>query len=262
MPFRRIVNAYPPSRPSSPALVQKHTRKGSYIREIPVSSAAERKRKSLRTTPCEKLCVDDAIPLPVSIFQDAPWCLGTPERDLPSGGIFPEVQETPFEALTSPTSTAACENLRDQDLPRPSFPPPHPMLLPWPCADEPSATDPRAGPAEDTSTPGMTPPTPRAIDQYVWGRHALSFCRMSVDEFESLTRQIGWRAAGEVLLLAIDRKCGDNSEKWRRASALGTPWLQKRWRSVSRLRSSYNTAVSRSVLRHVQEKATPSGTFS
>ena len=151
------------------------------------------------------------------------WCLGTPERNLPSGGIFPEVQETSLEALTSLMSTEACENLRDQDLPRPSSPPPHPMLLPWPCANEPSATDPRAGPAEDTITPGMTPPAPRALDQYVWGRHALSFCRMSVDEFESLTRQIGWRAAGEVLLLAIAGKRGDNSEKWRRASELGMP---------------------------------------
>ena len=112
MPFRRIANAYLASRPGFPAFVQKHTGKGSYIREIPGSSAAERKRKSLRTTPCEKLCVDDTVPLPVSIFQDAPWCLVTPERDLPSGGIFPEVQETPFESLPLLTSTEACENLR------------------------------------------------------------------------------------------------------------------------------------------------------
>ena len=86
------------------------------------------------------------------------------------------------------------------------------------------------------------------IDLYAWGRGALTFCRMSVDEFDSLTNRIGWRAAFEVLLLAIARKCGDKVEKWERAGALGIPWQKKRWSSLTSLQSSYNDAVRRSFL--------------
>ena len=66
------------------------------------------------------------------------------------------------------------------------------------------------------------------IDLYAWRRGALTICRMSVDEFDSLTNRIGWGAAFEVLLLAIARKCGDKVEKWERAGALGIPWQKKR----------------------------------
>ena len=62
------------------------------------------------------------------------------------------------------------------------------------------------------------------IDLYGWGQDALTFCRMSVDEIDSLTKRIGWGAAFEVLLLAIARGSGDEVEKWKRAGALGIPW--------------------------------------
>ena len=109
------------------------------------------------------------------------------------------------------------------------------------------------------SRTGMAAQTPCAIDQYAWGRNALTFCRMSVDEFESLTGRIGWDAAGEVLLLAVAQKCGDKLEKWSRAAALGIPWRMKRWSSMNKLQLSYNAAVHRSILQQMQGSATSAG---
>ena len=55
---------------------------------------------------------------------------------------------------------------------------------------------------------------PPAIDVYQWGRDALSFVDMSVQEFENLAARIGSRAAGEVLLLAVAKECGKSPQKW------------------------------------------------
>ena len=106
---------------------------------------------------------------------------------------------------------------------------------------------------------GMATQRRCTIDLYAWGRGALTFCRMSVDEFDSLTNRIGWGAAFEVLLLAIARKCGDKVEKWERAGALGIPWQKKRWSFLTSLQSSYNAAVRRSFLEQFQERAQFSG---
>ena len=52
------------------------------------------------------------------------------------------------------------------------------------------------------------------INLYGWGRNALTFCRMSVEEFNLLEKN-DWLggAAFEVLLHAIARKCGDEVEE-------------------------------------------------
>ena len=90
---------------------------------------------------------------------------------------------------------------------------------------------------------------------YGWGRDALTFCRMSSDEFNSLETKISWGAVFEVLLLAIARECGDEVEKWERAGALGIPWQRKRWSSLTSLQSSYNDAVRRSFLEQFQGRS-------
>ena len=68
---------------------------------------------------------------------------------------------------------------------------------------------------------GMSAQQRCKIDMYGWGRDALTFCRMSLDEFNSLETKIGWGAAFEVLLLAIARKCGDEVEECEKGWSVG-----------------------------------------
>ena len=102
---------------------------------------------------------------------------------------------------------------------------------------------------------GAAPKNRKAIDHYQWGREALRFSGMQRDEFEQLADKLGLGAAGEVLLLAVARKCGDKREEWSKARALGIPWQQKRWSWLSKLQSSYNDAVKLASLVRVDEDA-------
>ena len=63
----------------------------------------------------------------------------------------------------------------------------------------------------DASSMVAAPPRRRmAIDQYQWGRAALGFAEISVEEHEAWAARLGSGAAAEILLLAIARKCGNN----------------------------------------------------
>ena len=70
--------------------------------------------------------------------------------------------------------------------------------------------------ADNTSMVGAAPKNRNAIDHYPWGREALRFCGMQTDEFEQLADKLGLGAAGEVLLLAVARKCGVNGRSGQR----------------------------------------------
>ena len=48
--------------------------------------------------------------------------------------------------------------------------------------------------------------------------------KIDVQTFDKWVTALGAHAAGEVLLLAVTRVCGDDSGLWTRARALGIPW--------------------------------------
>ena len=77
---------------------------------------------------------------------------------------------------------------------------------------------------DSVSMVGAPPRRRQAIDQYAWGRAALHFAGISVEEHEELARKLGVGAAGEVLLLVIAQECGTNARKWQQArSSMLTP---------------------------------------
>ena len=78
--------------------------------------------------------------------------------------------------------------------------------------------------ADNTSMVGGAPKNRKAIDRYQWGKEALRFCGMQTDEFDKLADKLGFGAAGEVLLLAVARKCEDKPQEWSKTRALGVPW--------------------------------------
>ena len=66
--------------------------------------------------------------------------------------------------------------------------------------------------ADDSVSMVGAPPRRRPfIDQYAWGRAALHFAGISVEEHEALARRLGGGGAGEVLLLVIAKKCGTDT---------------------------------------------------
>ena len=94
----------------------------------------------------------------------------------------------------------------------------------------------------------------RAIDMFQWGRAALSFVDMNAREHDNLAASIGSRAAGEVLLLAAARACGQSPQKWRQAQACGIPWQVKNFTSLKVLMVAYNDAIAEGInLQSVQE---------
>ena len=95
------------------------------------------------------------------------------------------------------------------------------------------------------SMAGGAPRSLPAIDTYTWGRAALEFVQIGHDEHEALANKIGVGGAGEVVLLAVARKCGDNPLLWSEARLLGIPWLQKRWSSLSQLEQDYHRGVEK-----------------
>ena len=66
-----------------------------------------------------------------------------------------------------------------------------------------------------------------AIDHFQWGRHALKMAKIGAQNFEHLAEKLGINAAGEVLLLAVARTCGDNASLWDKARRAGIPWQHK-----------------------------------
>ena len=67
--------------------------------------------------------------------------------------------------------------------------------------------------------------------------------KIEVQTFEILANVIGIRAAGEMLLLALARGCGDNADLWNKARLLGIPWQRKNWTALSKLQRQYNGGV-------------------
>ena len=67
--------------------------------------------------------------------------------------------------------------------------------------------------------------------------------RMDAQTFEELATVLGTRAAGEVLLLAVARACGDNAGLWNKAHSVGIPWQRKNWTALSTLKKQYNGGV-------------------
>ena len=67
--------------------------------------------------------------------------------------------------------------------------------------------------------------------------------KIDVQNFEHLAEKLGINAAGEVLLLAVARTCGDNASLWGKARSAGIPWQHKNWTSLSKLQQQYNGAV-------------------
>ena len=90
---------------------------------------------------------------------------------------------------------------------------------------------------------GRPPRKKQAIDQYTWGRRALRFAGISVEEHEVGAGRMGSGCAAEMLLLIVARQCGSNKRKWLQARDLGIPWQRKRWTSLTDLQREYNDAV-------------------
>ena len=66
---------------------------------------------------------------------------------------------------------------------------------------------------------------------------------IETQSFEFLAKVIGTHAAGEVLLLAVARACGDNADLWNKARRVGIPWQRKNWTALSKLQRQYNGGV-------------------
>ena len=63
---------------------------------------------------------------------------------------------------------------------------------------------------------------------------------MDAESFEELATMLGIHAAGEVLMLAVARACGDNAGLWNQALSLGIPSQQQEWRTLSTLQKNYD----------------------
>ena len=77
---------------------------------------------------------------------------------------------------------------------------------------------------DSLSMVGRAPRKRQAIDKYTWGRRALHFAGISVEEHASHAGRLGGGCAAEVLLLAVAQHCGGNKRKWEEARDLGIPW--------------------------------------
>ena len=90
---------------------------------------------------------------------------------------------------------------------------------------------------------GAAPARSHHIDRFQWGREVLSMAKMDVQRFDRLATMLGTHAAGEVLLLAVARTCGDNASLWNKARLAGIPWQRKNWTALSKLQKQYNGGV-------------------
>ena len=81
---------------------------------------------------------------------------------------------------------------------------------------------------DDTvSMVGAPPRRTQNIDDYSWGRTALDFTGVTVEQHDKLAEHMVAVAAAEVLLLIISQKCETGKRKWQEAKDLGIPWLNK-----------------------------------
>ena len=92
---------------------------------------------------------------------------------------------------------------------------------------------------------GGVPELRHAIDQFAWGRGALQFAEMDLKQHQVLADRLGPLPAGELLLLAVARKCGQDKHLWQRARDLGIPWQHKHWSGLSKLEKTFNHGVTR-----------------
>ena len=81
------------------------------------------------------------------------------------------------------------------------------------------------------------------IDHFQRGRRALKLAEIGVQHFEALTEKLGINAAGEALLLAVARTCGDTASLWDKARRAGIPWQRKNWTALKELQNQYSDAV-------------------
>ena len=63
---------------------------------------------------------------------------------------------------------------------------------------------------------------------------------LDAETFEELATMVGIHAAGEVLMLAVARACGDNAGLWSQALSLGIPSQQQEWPTLSTLQKNYD----------------------
>ena len=79
---------------------------------------------------------------------------------------------------------------------------------------------------------------------------------MDAQSFEHLACVLGTHAAGEVLLLAVSRSCGDNANLWKKARSAGIPWQRENWTALSKLQKQYNRAVETALLPLLENQET------
>ena len=94
---------------------------------------------------------------------------------------------------------------------------------------------------------GTAPRQRQAIDHFPWGRDALLFAEISVEEHEAFAQKLGVGVVAEVLLLVIAKQCGTDTRKWQQARELDTPWQAKHWTSLTGLKQDYNDAVAKAL---------------
>ena len=102
-----------------------------------------------------------------------------------------------------------------------------------------------AGGDDSVSLVGATSRRRDSIDEFRWGRAALTFVGVTAADYEGLAGKLGIGGAAEVLLLMITMECGTDEHKWKQARDLGIPWLQKRWTNLRGCMQDYNAAVAR-----------------
>ena len=83
--------------------------------------------------------------------------------------------------------------------------------------------------------------------------------RMDAETFEELATVLGAHAAGEVLLLAVARVCGDNAGLWNKSHSIGIPWQRKKWTALSTLKKQYNDGVESALPALEESEKTGSG---
>ena len=72
--------------------------------------------------------------------------------------------------------------------------------------------------------------------------------KLDLQTFEHLARLFGTQVVGEVLLLAVARKCGDDVSIWNQAHLVGIPWQRKNRAALSPLQQQYNSTVETAAL--------------
>ena len=83
--------------------------------------------------------------------------------------------------------------------------------------------------------------------------------KMDAQSFDKWAAVLGTHAAGEVLMLAVARACGDDAGLWHKAHSVGIPWRQKTWTALSRLQERYNGGVKTELRALLERERTGGG---